>query len=58
MNYRYISDPNATLRRVVARNPNASLHEIWRSDPSLQSMSLDQLALRIGQLGRRRDLSH
>ena len=52
MNYRYIGDHNFQLKRIVAGNPAASLDEIRRSHPTLRSMSLDHLALRIGQLSR------
>jgi len=52
MNYRYIPNHNSTLKQIVARNPAASLHEIRLSHPTLRSMSLDHLALRIDQLSR------
>jgi hypothetical protein len=52
MNYRYVPDANSTLKQVIAHKPAASLNEIRRSHPTLLSMSLDHLALRIGQLSR------
>ena len=55
MNYRYIPDPNSMLKQVMAGSPAASLSEIRRSHPTFRSMSLDHLALRIGQLSRDQD---
>jgi hypothetical protein len=57
MNYRYVPDSNATLRAIIARNPAASLREIQQSHPTLGSMSLDHVALRISQLGRPKPLA-
>lgn len=55
MNYRYIPDPNSTLRQVIARKPAASLNEVRRGHPTLRSMSMDHLALRVDQLSRDQD---
>jgi hypothetical protein len=57
MNYRYIKDSDLLLKEVVARRPAATIHEIKRSHPALRSMSLDHLALRLGQLERDQNLA-
>lgn len=43
---------NATrvIRDILSRNPKASLHEIRSAHPIFQSMSLDQLGVRLGQV--------
>lgn len=55
MNYRYIPSSDGALRRILERAPAASLHEIRASHPSLQSMSVDHLSLRIDQMALSRD---
>jgi hypothetical protein len=52
LNHRYIPDPNAALRAALDRKPVATLHEIRASHPTLQTLSIDHLSMRIGQLGR------
>lgn len=38
------------LRAILARHPTAGLHEIRRAHPAFQTMSLDQLGLRVHRL--------
>jgi hypothetical protein len=55
LNYSYIPDFDLGLRDFLIQNPAADLHEIRRAHPSLRSISLDHLALRIERLERGRD---
>ena len=57
MNYRYNKDSDRLLKAVVARRPDATIHDIRRSHPSLRSMSVDHLALRLGRLERGQSLA-
>ncbi|MFC3067963.1 hypothetical protein [Phenylobacterium soli] len=50
MNYRYRTAPEAVLSDILARDPQASLHDIRHAHPSLRRLSLDQLGLRVGRL--------
>jgi hypothetical protein len=52
MNYRYDTDSDLLLKKVVAWRPAATLHDIRRSHPAFRSMSLDHLALRLARLDR------
>jgi hypothetical protein len=52
MNYRYSTDSDRLLKKVVAWRPAATIHDIRRSHPAFRSMSLDHLALRLARLDR------
>jgi len=55
VNFRYKSDLDSPLKDIIARNPDASLQDIWRAHPILRTMSLDHLGLQIDQIIHRRD---
>lgn len=52
MNYRYVPDQNFALKQILSQRPTASLHELRAAHPVLRSMSVDHLAMRLGQLDR------
>ena len=45
-----LTNPQQLLRDLLARNPQASLHEIRASHSAFGGMSLDHLSLRLNRL--------
>lgn len=41
---------DALLRRILDHNPRATLHDIRKAHPALNSMSYDHLGLRVSRL--------
>ncbi|CAN7606040.1 hypothetical protein LJR164_004499 [Phenylobacterium sp. LjRoot164] len=50
MNFRYRAASEAVLSDILARNPQASLHDIRHAHPSLLRLSPDHLGLRVSRV--------